>query len=75
MNVKYKSILIISATLIIGMILGSVITASFLKNRAFNRIAEWRNERGFVNRIERIIQPDKEQVAMVRKKCIGSEKR
>lgn len=65
MNVKLKSILVISATLIIGMILGSLITAAFIKNRAFDRIADWRTERGFVQRIERIIQPDdaqKEQI-------------
>ena len=61
MNVKLKSILVISATLIIGMILGSLITATFLKNRAFDRIADWRTERGFVQRIEGIIQPDDTQ--------------
>jgi len=68
MNVKLKSILVISATLIIGMILGSLITATFIKNRAFDRIADWRTERGFVQRIERIIQPDdtqKEQIKQI----------
>ena len=66
MNVKTKSILVISGTLIIGMILGSLITAAYLKNRAFDRIADWRSERGFVQRIERIIQPDEAQQEPVR---------
>ncbi len=67
MNVKFKSILVISTTLIIGMILGSLITATFLKNRAFDRIADWRTERGFVQRIERIIQPDESQKEQINK--------
>jgi hypothetical protein len=66
MNVKTKSIIVIVSTLLIGMVLGSVITAAFIKNRAFDRIADMRNERGFVNRIERLIQPDEEQKGKVR---------
>lgn len=66
MNVKLKSTIVIVATLLIGMVLGSVITAAFVKNRAFDRIAEMRNERGFVKRIERIIQPDDDQKEKVR---------
>jgi hypothetical protein len=66
MNVKLKSAIVIMSTLIIGMVLGSVITAAFMKNRAFDRIAEMRNERGFVNRIERLIQPDEQQKEKVR---------
>jgi hypothetical protein len=66
MNVKLKSIIVIVSTLLIGMVLGSVITAAFVKNRAFDRIAEMRNERGFVKRIERLIQPDEDQKEKVR---------
>jgi hypothetical protein len=66
MNVKLKSTIVIVSTLIIGMVLGSVITAAFIKNRAFDRIAELRHERGFVNRIERLIQPEEEQKEKVR---------
>ena len=66
MNVKLKSTIVIVSTLLIGMVLGSVITAAFVKNRAFDRIAEMRNERGFVKRIERLIQPDEEQKEKVR---------
>jgi len=66
MKVKTKSVIVIVSTLIIGMILGSVITAAFIKNRAFDRMAELRNERGFVRRIERIIQPDENQEQKVR---------
>jgi hypothetical protein len=66
MNTKTKSAIIIISTLLIGMILGSLITGSFMKNRAFDRIAELRNERGFVKRIERIIRPDAAQQARVR---------
>ena len=66
MNVKLKSTIVIVSTLLIGMVLGSVITAAFIKNRTFDRIAELRNERGFVKRIERLIQPDEEQKEQVR---------
>ena len=66
MNVKLKSTIVIVSTLLIGMVLGSVITAAFVKNRAFDRIAEMRNERGFVKRIERLIQPDEDQKEKVR---------
>jgi hypothetical protein len=62
---KWKSILIIAGTLIIGIIIGSLFTATFLKNRAFDRIAELRQERGFVQRIERIIKPDADQEKQV----------
>jgi hypothetical protein len=61
MNVKLKSGLILVSTLILGMILGSVITGSILRNRVFDRMDALRTERGFVDRIERIIQPDENQ--------------
>jgi hypothetical protein len=61
MNVKLKSGLILVSTLILGMILGSVITGSILRNRVFDRMETLRTERGFVDRIERMIRPDEDQ--------------
>ena len=61
MNIKLKSGILIVSTLIIGMILGSVITGAVLRNRMFDRMDDLRTERGFKDRIERIIRPDEDQ--------------
>jgi len=47
------------------MILGSIITGAVLKNRVINRMADLRTERGFIHRIERIIEPDESQKEIV----------
>jgi len=58
MNNKVKSTLILVTTLVIGMILGSVLTLALTKNRIYNRLADLRTEPGFVRHLERMIDPD-----------------
>jgi hypothetical protein len=61
MNVKLKSGIILTATLILGMVLGSLITGKVMRNRVYDRLEALRTERGFVDRIERLIRPDDHQ--------------
>ena len=68
MELKYKSSLIIILTLLIGMILGSVITFTFMKRSRprIDRIASLRTQHGFIERFERIVQPDGQQREQLR---------
>ena len=67
MNLKVKSSLIIIFTLIIGMLLGGVIVATFLKRDGMrDRIAEFRKPDGFRKRFERLIEPDSSQQKIIR---------
>ena len=67
MNLKLKSSLIIIITLIIGMVLGGLIVGTFLKkDRIRDRIAHLRKPEGFVQRFERIIEPDSTQRERIR---------
>jgi hypothetical protein len=67
MNLKVKSSLIIIFTLIIGMLLGGVVVATFLKKDGMrDRIAAMRKPDGFSRRFERIIEPDSSQQEIIR---------
>lgn len=67
MNLKLKSSLIIILTLIIGMVLGGLIVSTFLKKDRFReRIAHLRKPEGFMQRFERIIEPDSTQKKIIR---------
>jgi hypothetical protein len=62
MKTRTKTILIITVTLIIGMIVGSVLTGTILRSYRFrDRIAHMRTQEGFVARFERIIKPNQVQ--------------
>jgi hypothetical protein len=62
MKTRTKTILIITTTLIIGMIVGSVLTGTILRSyRLRDRIEHMRTPEGFVSRFERIIKPDEQQ--------------
>lgn len=65
MNTKTKSSLVIIGTLLIGMVLGSVITGAVMRNRVFDRMERLRTMDGFRHRMEKIIQPDEDQRAKV----------
>ena len=58
MRIETRSALILLATLLIGALLGALITGA-LAQRRISRVAEMR-ERGFGMHIERIIQPKDE---------------
>ena len=65
MNTRTKSSLVIIGTLLIGMILGAVITGGIMRNRVFDRMERLRTAEGFKHRMEKIIQPDEDQRAKV----------
>ena len=65
MNTRTKSSLVIIGTLLIGMVLGAVITGAVMRNRVFDRMERLRTVEGFRHRMERIIQPDEDQRAKV----------
>src|SRR5690606_16708428 len=61
MSPRTKSVLIIIATLLIGVVVGALLNAR-LAERRIERIASMRSERGFVRYMEHIVQPhDDEQ--------------
>ncbi len=65
MRIETRSALILLATLLIGALLGALITGA-LAQRRISRVAEMR-ERGFRMHIERIIEPrDEEQREAIR---------
>lgn len=65
MRIEMRSALILLATLLIGALLGALITGA-LAQRRISRVAEMR-ERGFRMHIERIIEPrDEEQREAIR---------
>jgi hypothetical protein len=67
MNLKVKSSLIIIVTLIIGIVLGIIITQSFFRPpRIIDRIAELRSPEGFMDKFEKIINPDESQKEKIR---------
>ena len=67
MNLKVKSSLIIIVTLIIGIVLGIILSQLFFRPpRMIDRIAELRSPEGFLERFERIINPSESQKDKIR---------
>jgi len=68
MQTKTKTILIISVTLIIGIAIGSVLTATVLRSYRYrDRIDKIRTPEGFVSRFEKIIEPNEQQKEQIHK--------
>jgi hypothetical protein len=66
MNVKSKSIIIIVATLLLGIIIG-IFAGGLIRARIFeDRISRFRSPEGFFKRVEEIIQPTPEQANQLR---------
>ena len=68
MRTKTKTILLISVTLIIGIVIGSVLTATVLRSYRYrDRIDKIRTPEGFVSRFEKIIEPNAVQKEQIHK--------
>lgn len=70
MEIKTKSNLIIIGSLIIGIIIGSIVTVSILKPKSSNRV-DWRKPGSYQKRMFEIIKPNetqKDSLAKVMKK-------
>ncbi|HEX7071987.1 MAG TPA: hypothetical protein VF190_14330 [Rhodothermales bacterium] len=59
MSPRTKSVLLIVATLLIGLVLGALLNAR-LAERRMERLASLRSERGFVRFMEEVVQPTDE---------------
>ena len=67
MNLKVKSSLIIIVTLIIGMVLGVILTRFFFRPpNMFDKMSALRSPEGFVERFEKIIDPSDSQKEKIR---------
>ncbi len=67
MNLKVKSSLIIIVTLIIGIVLGIILTRSFFwPPSMFDKMSALRSPEGFAERFERIIDPSESQKEKIR---------
>jgi hypothetical protein len=60
MTARTKSTLILLATLVLGLVLGSLITGA-VANRRLDRISEMRTARGMAFFLERAVQPETEE--------------
>jgi uncharacterized membrane-anchored protein YhcB (DUF1043 family) len=60
MNIKVKTALILIGTLVIGIVLGAMLNRAFMQMRIKGFLA-MRTHKGFVERLEEIIQPSASQ--------------
>lgn len=67
MNIKVKTVSILVFTLVIGMVLGALIHGAVMRNRFKQTAFRMRTQWGFVERMERVIQPDDSQREEMRK--------
>ena len=67
MNIKVKTMSILIVTLVIGMVLGALIHGAVMQNRLKQTAFRMRTPMGFIQRMERVIQPDDSQRAEMRK--------
>ena len=74
MEVKTKSYLMITATLILGIIIG-VVGSGMFRNYVFEkRMEKFRSRLGFIEHMEKIIQPDPSQKDILREKLESQQK-
>jgi hypothetical protein len=66
MSPKTKSYLALSGTLLLGMILGGLITGTIVKKRVNAVTLVMMNEQRFANRLEELIEPTPQQADSVR---------
>jgi translation initiation factor 2B subunit (eIF-2B alpha/beta/delta family) len=75
MNVKIKSSLILTVTLILGIVIGAV-GSGMLRNYIFEkRMEKFRSPKGFINYLEQVIQPEPSQRAELREKLESQRQR
>ena len=67
MKTKYKTIGLLFGTLIIGVVVGMLLHATFLRGQFRRHIHKIRTEDGFVQRFEDLIQPTEEQRVQLEK--------
>lgn len=68
MDVKIKSSLLLTATLILGIIVGVVGSGMIQKYMFEKKVEKYRSPHGFIRHMERIIQPDSTQRELLREK-------
>ena len=61
MNVKIKTSAVIIVTLLMGILLGTLISRTMMRNQFERKIHGVRNQHGFLMLLERIIEPEEEQ--------------
>lgn len=61
MNIHLKSSIIIIVTLLIGVLLGVIISGPFIHSRFEDRLARMKTAHGFADRLAHIIEPDSTQ--------------
>ena len=66
MNMHYKTSLILLVTLLIGLLLGTLVSGFVRQNHFEKRVAGWRSPEGFIHRCEMVIHPDDPQREKVR---------
>lgn len=59
MTPRAKSLLLMLAALLIGVVLGGLIHARMVEHR-IERIGFLRSDRGFINHVERVVEPENE---------------
>ena len=75
MNIKTKSSLVLTATLILGIIIG-VVGGGMMRNYIFEkRMEKFRSPNGFIRHMEHIIQPDSSQRVELREKLESQRER
>jgi hypothetical protein len=75
MEVKTKSYLILAATLILGIIIG-VVGSGMFRNYIFEkRMEKYRSPHGFIEHMEKIIQPDITQKVVLREKLESQQQK
>jgi septal ring factor EnvC (AmiA/AmiB activator) len=67
MKTRYKTIGLLSGTLIIGVVVGMLLHATFLQGQFRKHIHRLRTEDGFIQRFEDLIQPTEEQRVQLEK--------
>ena len=73
MDVKIKSSLVLTITLILGIIIGAV-GSGMMRNYFFEKKMEnFRSPRGFIRHLERVIQPDSTQRVQLREKLLSQQ--
>jgi hypothetical protein len=74
MKTKSKMILILSVTLLIGMILGVLISGTLRHHHFRKTIHRMRTQEGLIYKIEKIVQPDETQKKVIKEILVKHSK-